>query len=467
MVLLILAIGFPLQILFDTQRTYFDAATALQGLIVFYSAIHLAKLVMYGRPYLLEFFFWLYVYVWLGLAPFAQLLGNQSPMWSGFSRDVGADAAAVILLGMVAYDLGHSWMSRSKSRVADDGQPSGRSFTWPRLYLLLGFTLFTAPIIIKLLGGPGTLFVSRETTFNALTGVTSAEGLVQYNLLKAMLTIPALLSLLGLIHLKRQKLPNGPSGGIYVSLLSILIVLNILVNNPIANPRYWAGTALGSAIILWKPFRTPNHFRLAAVGILTLLVFAFPYTDYFRYESDVYREADTKVRGSTEQMVSNLDYDSHPQIQNAVQYTRDRGFTMGRQLTGAALFWVPRGIWENKPIPTGEMMAEARLWPYTNLSAPLWAEVYIDFGFLAIVPVFFLIGAFSRRLDVTYVNTLHSAHLLQVLLPVVAIYQLILMRGSLLPLAGPISFLIAFALFMSTKNAPFRRNARLVAHARS
>jgi hypothetical protein len=62
----------------------------------------------------------------------------------------------------------------------------------------------------------------------------------------------------------------------------------------------------------------------------------------------------------------------------------DSGISWGSNFVGAALFFVPRTLWEAKPEPTSwviyETMDRSRVIGTANLSTPLMAEGYYAFG---------------------------------------------------------------------------------------
>jgi len=53
------------------------------------------------------------------------------------------------------------------------------------------------------------------------------------------------------------------------------------------------------------------------------------------------------------------------------------------------LFFIPRGIWEEKPISTGELVGNHLIdtydFTYSNLSNPLVSEGFINFGVLGVI----------------------------------------------------------------------------------
>jgi hypothetical protein len=65
-----------------------------------------------------------------------------------------------------------------------------------------------------------------------------------------------------------------------------------------------------------------------------------------------------------------------------------QGIHWGQQLLGGVLFFVPSNWWHGKPVATGIaignfLIANYSMW-FTNLSAPVIAEGYIDFGAIGV-----------------------------------------------------------------------------------
>jgi hypothetical protein len=77
-------------------------------------------------------------------------------------------------------------------------------------------------------------------------------------------------------------------------------------------------------------------------------------------------------------------YDAWANIYTTVEMVQRQGIHWGRQLLGGVLFYVPSSVWHEKPLATGiaianYLIANYSMW-FTNLSAPLIAEAYLDFG---------------------------------------------------------------------------------------
>src|SRR5207253_291263 len=145
-------------------------------------------------------------------------------------------------------------------------------------------------------------------------------------------------------------------------------------------------TALGGAA-------TAQRIRKLGLFLAVGLVLVFPYADAARTTDG------TGDKGGPVQALASADFDAFCQITNTVSYVQDLGATQGRQLLGAALFWVPRTLWAGKPQDTGIVLADFRTYKVTNLSAPLWAEFFINGQWLLLVAGMGALGFVLRRLD--------------------------------------------------------------------
>jgi len=87
-----------------------------------------------------------------------------------------------------------------------------------------------------------------------------------------------------------------------------------------------------------------------------------------------------------------------------VRYVEDFGTEKGKQLEAVAMFWVPRDIWKNKAVPTGQLLGASYInvlkkTENTNLSAPIVLEGYINFGVVGVVLFATFMGSVAGVLD--------------------------------------------------------------------
>ena len=87
----------------------------------------------------------------------------------------------------------------------------------------------------------------------------------------------------------------------------------------------------------------------------------------------------------------------------------DNGLTGGRQLLGTLASWFPRVFWPDKPDHTGRLILENAIYRvadthYDNISAPVYMEVMIDFGWLGLIVFAILLGFLSSKFDVLFLE---------------------------------------------------------------
>ncbi|MFH8798588.1 hypothetical protein ACH4F6_03140 [Streptomyces sp. NPDC017936] len=432
-----------------------SVALALQGVVVVHSGGALARVLTAPAVRVVAFGFWVFAYIWFGLAPLAMLAVDAYPWPYRPDETTAFEAVAVVELGLLAYSAGTALAARRR-RVRAASVPPGflerllsrRVAPW-RLMALCGFALaFAALVVSRQPGRLAAYFTSRQAITEAAATGNAQEAFLQV-LLSWSLSVPAFWALLGLLHLPR--VPGGDRWlrGLRWLLLPVLLVLNAVVNNPISKPRFWVGTVLLTLVFTVPRLSRPRAFRAAAAALIAALLVVFPYSDYFRYSD---RE-DVSVVSLTDQFTTNGDYDAFQQVQTGVDYARENGFHPEDAL-GPPLFMVPRSMWPEKPEDTGIALARFAGYEFLNLSAPLWIESYLWAGPFAVVVVFCLLGAFGRRADdVRHLLRDRPGTLAALLVPAFAFYQMVFLRGSLLGIAGPLTLLTAVPLLISARTA--------------
>lgn len=245
-----------------------------------------------------------------------------------------------------------------------------------------------------------------------------------------------------------------------MGLIGLCVMLNIIVNNPISNSRYWAGTVLIALLVSLVSFERAAAFRWLGATLVFAAIVVFPYSDAFRF-ADSSRTALQQRSGVRDELRLKGDYDAFQQIVNMRVYTEHEGLAYGRQLLGSVAFWVPRSVWPDKPQDSGVLIGEYQNYANTNLSFPLWAEGYLNLGIVGLVALLVLTGVASRRFDGAWVGDPRSLSLSTALVPFLAAYQVILLRGSLLQATGRVVVLVALAVAAS---APVGSYALAKAH---
>jgi oligosaccharide repeat unit polymerase len=178
-----------------------------------------------------------------------------------------------------------------------------------------------------------------------------------------------------------------------VQLILFLIVL--FSNAPTGMPRFQVAAFYIPLLIVYFGFlkKNINYALFIIMGVL----FLFPLLNQFRYMSDSY---DLELKLNTD-MFAKEDFDSY---QNALVVIKTNEITYGRQLLGAALFFVPRSLWKNKPVGSGNYLAEKNNYEWSNIGLSYFGEGFINLGYFGVVLFSLALSYVSAKLDCLYWN---------------------------------------------------------------
>lgn len=227
---------------------------------------------------------------------------------------------------------------------------------------------------------------------------------------------------------------NKNNRNIFILLMLIFFVL--LTKNIIIDRR----NALGPvylAILFMFFWKNKISSKSVFVVFTPSLLFIFPilsifinnpiesWIDVFTLENVVF-----EIQGH----FLDMHYDAWANFIASLQYAETEGVRLGQQILGTLLFFVPRDTWADKPISSGLMLGEYlvhyyNLW-FTNISFPLPAEGYVDFGIFGLILYGVLLGYYSRRLDY-FVN--HGNFVDRTSALYFSFYLLFVLRGAFLP----------------------------------
>jgi len=224
-----------------------------------------------------------------------------------------------------------------------------------------------------------------------------------------------------------------------VCVLLLLLLLVLITENPYTEKR----NALGPLYIALLLVAFPKLFASWARRMLLLvggMVLIFPAITIFTHNHQQ-SLGDVSLAQVSDRIVDHyfsINYDSWANIYTAVEIAGAHGVQWGHQLLGSLLFFVPSSVWSGKPLATGIFLADYLIVNYsmwfTNLSAPLVAEGYLDFGFVGVI-----LYAGAAACVVTLLNKIarHSGKWLWFPLAIyAAVFLMIVLRGSLMIALG-------------------------------
>lgn len=432
----LLGLVFPIYLGVVGRSATSNSNQFLLFLVIVVSGCCIAWSASQERPRLIALSFWIYVYIWVGLAPLAQIVQSW-PLYGTYDEGQIRSALWLSVLGILSWLTGYR-LARGWGLSARPGRTVQQRRVDRLTYISIASTLLLIMWI-----GPIAFVSSREKLFAA---VNSRAGgvLAQSQLVLAAVIVPPCAALC--LRLWGRDAPGWRASRGGRRLTATLAVLALFVANPISNPRLLSGSILISIVLAARGRRRNRRFdKLFAIGLIGGVVFLFPIADAFRFESS---KAQLSISADRTEYLSG-DYDAFQQTMNGLDLAKQSDAFLGRQTLSAALFFVPRAVWEAKAEPTGVLVARHAGYQFENLSAPLWLEGYMDaraFGAIALCIGF---GALARRLD----RALHEQRfsLWSGVATVYVGYQLVILRGSLL---GVIQFLATWALIVWVVTKP-------------
>lgn len=441
-VFLLFAVALPLEVRGAGAVYYTNTDFLIRYTVALYAAVKLSTMLwqMDIRP--VAGVFWIFVYTGMGLAPLAQLTtGRSTALAIQVDRDLLTLASLLTLLGCLCFDLAYHVRLR-RGRAPQLRFRVLRSMDVLRIFSVAA--ICAAGVYIVQVGGLSVFFLSRQETSQALDAISPDSGQALRAIISAAGSVTCLTALVFYIHVWRTR--DRVFGMVDTVLFIALAVMNVVVNNPISNSRYWTLAVLfGLVLPLIRGHK--GLFNTAVISGVLASIVVFPLSDVTR------RAAGTGVPvqvDSVWNIIATKDYDQFTMLANTLGYTQDHGFSWGRQGLGPLLFWVPRVVWPDKPLDTGVEVGAWMNSPNLNLSAPLWAEAWINFGLPGLVAVFALLGLLARRLDRGFrAEILGRGSVGYLGISIFAGYMFILLRGSLLQSMGRLMILMLSVLILT------------------
>jgi hypothetical protein len=182
-----------------------------------------------------------------------------------------------------------------------------------------------------------------------------------------------------------------------ILLIAFAGVMLLVFKNPLIEKR----NAVGVIYLTVLFFLTANVFKsnfrsfLLLFGSMTIL---FPLSAILTHRSDSVFSGKEIVFDSSpiKEAFSSINYDAFSNMLASYHYLFTHGMSYGYQLLGGIFFFVPRALWESKPLSGGKeigqyLMANFSMW-FDNLACPFVAEGIMNFGFLSLLIFPFLLA---------------------------------------------------------------------------
>ncbi|WP_298893567.1 O-antigen polysaccharide polymerase Wzy [uncultured Psychroserpens sp.] len=255
-----------------------------------------------------------------------------------------------------------------------------------------------------------------EHNYLVLEGTSKSALLLKE---KIILMVPFPAFILSVYYIKKCKKKN--SNYYIVILLSLLFfVLLMAIKNPLTEKRNALGPIYLTIIFFLIPKLLNTNFK-SLLFLFFAMVIIFPTISLITHSGYSLKQLRENPKLLLYQLrnhgVSNtfttLNYDAFINFAATIEHAEKNDLSYGRQLSGGVFFFVPRKIWNDKPISTGEYIGEYLSSEYgekgkrsfNNLSNPFVSEGYINFGIVGVI-LFAITLAYFLSIMVVWLNGL-------------------------------------------------------------
>jgi hypothetical protein len=274
---------------------------------------------------------------------------------------------------------------------------------------------------------------------------------------KVFFSVPLAGIALTIMYFKKKN--KKPINLLIISISLVLFLLLIFVfKNPFMEKRSGLGPIYFSILFLFYPKLFNTNIKTTLILYFSLIV-AMPLLAVFTHVNSSFSEvlANPKIitdSFSTEVLLSNfntINFDAYINFLATIDYVSNEGFSFGKQLLSALLFFIPRSIWESKPNTSGEFIGDYLIENYNfwfnNISNPFVSEAYLNFGFLGII-LFAIILAFFFSKMLLFLKS--DDYLKKVLAFFAAIHMVYFLRGDFTNGFSQL-ILVAFGIYVIPK----------------
>lgn len=392
-----------------------------------------------GISFMVSFFFLFFVAV----PAFVQSTTGSFPFMSSYSAPQIVQGYFLMSIAQFCLCLGIFVADSKTESRTEQGEPMRPEF-WIRATALL----LVMSVAVVAFVGPGNLLLTRTERGDA-TGELGARASAIFvgRSLSLMAAVLCIYLLVKYPPIRRRS---------SFHLLSILVFPTfLLLNYPPGLARFQMfGSALALLAVSVSLFAARAKLLAGVVAPVFLFLF-FPAIKSLGRGEDI--DFAGAVQRDVYAYLQRVDFDGFKQTIDTWIYVQSGGeHRHGENFLGVFLFWVPRGVWDAKPLDSGLLVSSSLGYPYNNVSSPLPAEAYVSFGLIGVVALMAIAGYSIARVESKARLSQTSQGLRQeVLLYALAVgFAVIILRGALngvAPIFG--TGFLAYAVLAKFHNA--------------
>lgn len=224
---------------------------------------------------------------------------------------------------------------------------------------------------------------------------------------KVLFSVPLAGLALSIMYLKKKG--KKPINFLFVIASIVIFLLLILVfKNPFMEKRSGLGPIYFSILFLFWPKIFNSNIKTTLVLYFSLIL-VMPMMAVFTHVNSSFSEVIANPKIITKSLnkdvlLSNfntLNFDAYANFLATIESVSDFGYSFGEQLSGAIFFFIPRSIWDTKPVTSGQfvgnyLIEEHGFW-FNNISNPFVSEAYLNFGIFGVILFAFIFAYFFSK----------------------------------------------------------------------
>lgn len=337
-----------------------------------------------GISLMVSFFFLFFV----AIPAFLQTSNNVFPGRSGYTGGQLAGAFFVLSLGQLGYQTGEAFAVRrgiaiSRKKTEYHIRHTRRRLDPHLMRTVIAMVVIACTVLIVLVG-PQSLLSPRFAELGA-----EGNEWIQPQLLYILRSL-ALFNVIACISLRRGDVI---ARSLPFMLPLFLATLGILAatHYPPALSRFQLLGALLAITATLVDYFAPAVRAVASAIASVFFVAVFPSIKALGGGAGL-RALQPSLGGITEYLTRSLDLDVYTQVVDATIYLQHHGMRYGTNFLGVALYFVPRSIWQGKPIHSGMLVSGGLGYPFTNVASPLPSEGQLSFGLFGVFSVMLVLA---------------------------------------------------------------------------
>lgn len=394
---------------------------------------------------------WYFFLIFLIIIPFYQLTSGYAPRNMFLTEYEIIFTNLLILLWCVGYFLSYNLKNSDVPLKTKKALAVPKSKPFYTFLLIASILCFIQAIAAT---GFSNLFIRGEVDLDEGT-----FGILIFFLTRST---PAL-SLSIFLWTLKKKIHIFPNYQMY-AYSAVLLFITIILNNPLTMSRFLIGAVyLGLIISAFKM----SLFKGKRFDVLLIfsLVIIFPIMHalkFYTIEQILSPSVSLEINN-----YNSVDFDAYQMIGRTIRFAERYSYQFGSQLRSVLLFFMPRDIWDVKGDPSGQLVATIQNVSYTNLSSPIVAEGFIDFGVIGVFAYSFIFGKIAKLIDFKKYRlekSTHSIYFNEILFSFLIGFSVYIYRGALQPtflrLMGFFLFLIIMFVItklMFSKNRDYKK----------